>query len=1494
LRQALQKASDTIRQLLHENAQLKNKERIAIIGMACRFPGGANNPEQYWSLLENGKDGVGEVPSDRWMRDAYLSADKNALGKMYTARGGFLDTPIDQFDAAFFGISPREANGLDPQQRLLLELSWEAIEHAGLIPEKLKFSRTGVYIGLSGDDYARYHRHSGSPEAIDAYSLTGTTPSTAAGRISYTLGLQGPSLALDTACSSSLVALHLATRSLRERETDMALVGGVNLMLSPENHIAFSKLQAISPDGVCRTFSADANGYVRSEGCAMVVLKRESDALKDGDNILAFICGSAVNQDGKTNGLAAPNGQAQQAVIRAALSDAGIAPEQMDYLEAHGTGTLLGDPIELEAIGQVMRGRQGDALLIGSAKSNIGHMEPAAGLGGLLKIVLALKNQKIPANLHFTQPNPHVDWERLSFKVVSQHQSWPYKQDTLAARYAGLSSFGFSGTNSHIVIAGNDLQKPDTADARFFKRPVHALALSARSPASLTSLARAYVKLLENATPIELPDICFSANTTRSQFEYRLAAVGSDALSIATDLSSFTSGTQSTGPYTGQTLSDTPGKVAWLFTGEAAGYGTMARDLYQTQPVFKQAIDQCALILDQLLDISLVRILCESDFDRHKEVSISQSVLFSFDYALAQVWLSWGGRPDFLAGYGAGQFAAACIAEVFSIEHGFAILIARAKLMQAESNQKTLAQFKELIAGIKLSAPRIPLISHSSGRLAGIEVTEPGYWLHLSNDPISFSEAIEYLAQTSVKTYLEIGPSSDLLNLVRKHASFSDEIRCLASLDASTPPWETLTHGAAQLFVAGLPMDWLAFDMPFKRLKLALPTYPFDRKRYWTDAPHKTKQPEQTTDLNHLVYSEEWVVQPEIEMLVEPHQTANQTLVAAKRWLVVGQHVQTLSNACEAAGLECLVLDTTLNDFSDLSSVTKLLTAALNDGATIAGIAYLPALCDLDQDELLINKEVFALINLARANLAITQAPLWLLNRAESSADGLLMRAPVCAILLGLCRSLWIEHTTLRGGYIEYDTDSTHKAIGEMIAAGTEDCIRFQTGQRAVLRLNRVAHLPAKTIDFDQDATYLITGGLGALGLEAARQFASKGVKHIMLLGRNPPSTSASTQVQAIKDLGVSVEIVIVDISDIHQMRALFSRIKNSEYPLRGIVHAAGVMHPHPLEKIDMSDVDENLRAKVQGAWLLHRLSQEIKLDFFVTYGSISAMTGTPELSLYTAANGFLEGLAHYRKNLGLPSLCISWGVWQTGGVVDASASQLAQRSGFKPLDTMQALRALLCLPLSNQAHVAVVDANWKQVRAVFASRSPLALLDTLAPSTLVQTSSMHSHANPVAHASSERHAEATSRANQAFQASLQQATLRNRHPLMRSEILRCLSNVLHFSAGQQPIATIGFFDMGMDSIAATEFRLMLENELGCTVSQTDVFDYPTAETLAKYLLDQIFAKDKVVAQPSPQPPKQSAASMESTNDVEDLSDEQLAALIEDEFNALNHSDSKQ
>ncbi|NEQ95843.1 MAG: SDR family NAD(P)-dependent oxidoreductase [Cyanothece sp. SIO2G6] len=502
-------------------------EPIAIVGMDCRFPGGANSPEAYWSLLRDGVDAMAEVPSDRWNLDEFYDPDPDIPGKMYTRVGGFIDG-IDQFDPEFFGISPREAISLDPQQRLLLEVSHTALERAGQSPEQLRGSKTGVFVGLGFDDYASRSTRSGNPERIDAFTSLGNTRSIAVGRISYVLGLQGPTLQLDTTCSSSLLAVHLACQSLRAGEASMALAGGVSAMLSPEPTIGFCKLKALAADGRCKTFDASANGYGRGEGCGMVVLKRYEDAVVNGDRILGIIRGSAVNHDGQSNGLTAPNGSAQVDVIRQAIANANVLPSQIQYVEAHGTGTSLGDPIELIALGKVLgAGRSPDQpLRVGSVKTNIGHLEASAGVAGLIKVILTLQHRQIPPHLHFQQPNPYIPWERLPVEVPTTLLPFHQVNEENEPLLAGISSFGMSGTNVHMVVeAPSDFAHQPPEGLSSSHNPAHILVLSAKTPDTLMVLARSYGTYLQAYPNTSLDDLCFTAATGRSHYDYRLAII---------------------------------------------------------------------------------------------------------------------------------------------------------------------------------------------------------------------------------------------------------------------------------------------------------------------------------------------------------------------------------------------------------------------------------------------------------------------------------------------------------------------------------------------------------------------------------------------------------------------------------------------------------------------------------------------------------------------------------------------------------------------------------------------------------------------------------------------------------------------------------------------------------------------------------------------------------------------------------------------------------
>jgi acyl transferase domain-containing protein/acyl carrier protein/protein-L-isoaspartate O-methyltransferase len=652
-------------------------EPIAIIGLGCRFPGGATDPEAFWRLLDSGRDAITPVPPDRWDVEAHYDPDPDAVGTMSTRFGGFL-SEVDRFDAAFFGISPREALTMDPQQRLLLEVSWEALEDAGQGPDQLGGTRTGVFVGLCNSDYYRMVM-AGDPRGLDAYVASGGSHSVAAGRLSYALGLQGPSIAVDTACSSSLVAIHLACQSLRSGESRMAVAGGVNLVLGPEVTILLSKARMMAPDGRCKAFDARADGFVRGEGCGIVVLKRLSDAVADGNRVLALIRSTAVNQDGRSNGLTAPNGPAQEAVLREALAAAGVAPGEISYVEAHGTGTALGDPIEIQALGAVLGGERpaSEPLVVGSVKTNIGHLEAAAGIAGLIKIVLAMRHGRIPPHLHFQEPNPHIPWSRLPIRVPTEATPWPLRA---GRRLAGVSSFGFSGTNAHVVVEG--VSEPELVTAGP-ERPMHLLALSAQGEDALRGVAARLADHLDNIPAPAIADVCFSAAAGRAQHPDRIAAVVSTLDEVRAVARQIAAGERPAGAVAGRAGHAQPAPV-FLFTGQGSQYAGMGRELYETQPTFRAALERCDAALRPHLEVPLLAVLypepgSTSPID---ETAYTQPALFAIEYALCELWRSWGVVPAAVMGHSLGEYVAACVAGVWSVEDGLRLVAERGRLMQ--------------------------------------------------------------------------------------------------------------------------------------------------------------------------------------------------------------------------------------------------------------------------------------------------------------------------------------------------------------------------------------------------------------------------------------------------------------------------------------------------------------------------------------------------------------------------------------------------------------------------------------------------------------------------------------------------------------------------------------------------------------------------------------------------------------------------------------------
>lgn len=722
--------------------------RIAVIGMGCRFPGDVENPQAYWKLLSEGVDAICKVPEDRWNpseldRLGLGPAEENAL-----QWGGFI-RHVDAFDPGFFNLSPNEAEQMDPQQRLLLMVAWEALEASGQRADRLAGSSTGVFVGVHSQSSDYYHRQIADLPAIEMYTSTGGAHSIIANRLSYFFDFNGPSMVVDTACSSSLVALHLGCQSLKNKECDVALVGGCNLILSPEVSVAFSKLQFLSPAGRCKTFDESADGFVRGEGCGVVVLKRLDDAVRNNDPVLAVVRGSAVNQDGASNGITAPSGPAQEAVIRQALRSSKVDPHQISYIETHGTGTKLGDPIEYDALSSVLGALtdQGLPCYLGAVKSQIGHLEGAAGIASLIKVVLCLQHGLIPGNLHFHRLNRHIDPRGSRLTVPSSNQEW---RDAEKARFAGVSSFGFGGTNAHIILQSAPVQterKPEsnqvmageTGDAMM-------LPLSARSSGALAETKRQWRAFLasEGAKSQNIYDICYTAGVRRSHHEHRFAVIGASADEMAQHLATDENARQSDDRRTVGRGNQSAAGLVFVFSGQGPQWHGMGLQLMAKEKVFREAIEQCDALLRRYADWSLIdEMRAGKDRSRMDHTEIAQPAIFALQVGLADLWRSWGIAPDGVVGHSIGEVAAAYAAGVLDLEDAVRVVYHRGRLLQRATG------FGKMAAAEISPDEAAGIVSRHGGRLSVGAINSPTS-VTLSGEPDALLEVLAALSERDV------------------------------------------------------------------------------------------------------------------------------------------------------------------------------------------------------------------------------------------------------------------------------------------------------------------------------------------------------------------------------------------------------------------------------------------------------------------------------------------------------------------------------------------------------------------------------------------------------------------------------------------------------------------------------------------------------------------------------------------------------------------------
>jgi acyl transferase domain-containing protein/acyl carrier protein len=1565
---------DLLKKALHALDEMQAKVRvlerartepIAIVGMGCRFPGDADSPTAYWQLLRDGVNAITEVPPGRWGRERYNALDPELAAKLPSPGGGFL-SDVEGFDPAFFGISPREAVSMDPQQRLVLEVSWEALEHAGIDPSGLVGSATGVFVGVTAGDYWG-HLRSADPTHLDVYIATGNSHNATAGRVAFTLGLQGPAMAVDTACSSSLAAVHLACQSLRLGESDLALAGGVNTMHSPDTFFAFFKWGMTAPDGRCKTFDDSADGFVRSEGCGMVVLKRLSDALSDGDRILALIRGSAVNQDGASSGFTVPNGLAQEAVIRQALRAAGVEPAAVSYVEAHGTGTSLGDPIELESLDAVLgQGRAPDRpLIVGSAKTNLGHLESAAGMAGLIKVVLSLQHGEIPPHLHFTTLNRRASFRGSPPIVPTRGMPWPID----GPRIAGVSSFGISGTNAHVIVeeAGATQAAQSAVD-----RTAHILTISARTPAALNDLVGRWQECVASGSVPSLADAAFTANTGRAHFAHRIALVAPSIDRVREQLSAVANGETPRGVFRGETRSDQRVKIAFLFTGQGAQYAGMGRRLYETAPVFRRVLDQCAELLRPELDRPLLSILYPAAGDEGliDQTGYAQPALFAVEYALAELWRSWGVEPTLVLGHSVGEYVAACVAGVLSLEDGLRLIAARGRLMQAlpgggamaavwagEAEVRTvtgrtgveiaavngpasvtitggeaavaqacaaltaagvrtqglrvshafhsalmepmLDAFTAVAETVRYAAPRVGVVSTVTGqRAVSGEVASAGYWRRQVREPVQFAAGMRTLAAQGCTVLVEVGPTPTLIGLGQAVLG-AERGTWVPTLRREPEPWETLLAGVGTLYAGGVAVDWRGLDAPYARQKVALPTYPFQRQRFWIDA--KPEQEMAALPVKPMERWPDWLYELEWQALDSLPARADQHHVPdpdAGRWLILadeGGVGRRLADLIAFRGGSCTVVvkgesyRSTDAPHRFVVNPQRREDFDLLVGAACGpnqrpcrGVIHLWSLDDpwsadltasaIDTiQERACGSALYITQALASAGLPVLPS-LTLVTRGvqdvaaapASSPSG----SPGAGMLWGLGRAVALEHPELRCTCVDLDpavTDADLRSLYEMVAAGEKDenQIALRGGQSYALRLVRspavnVASAAATDVPLicRADRTYLVTGGLTGVGLRVAEHLVDRGARHLVLLGRRAPAAPALQAIASMQDRGALVTVVNADVAD----RAALDRlIDGVEWPLGGVVHSAGALDDGVLLQQNWKGFQTVAAAKVIGAWHLHELTRELPLDFFVLFSSTASLLGHPGQSNYAAANAFLDALAHYRRAQGLPAISINWGPWE--GIGLAARTGLLDRTrgqGVTGIDPVGGMKALEFLLRAGTVQAAVLPVDWPTLIRSFPAGQQPALLRSFADSSRRAETTVRESAEP------------------ALLSQLAAAPPHMAWGVVLEYVTREACQVLGLDRAAGIDEQQGLRDLGLDSLMALELRNRLQHGVGRQLRATLALDCPSIDAIARHL-----ATDALGVQP----PARSSESNESGTDdvlmdIEQLSEDEVERMF--------------
>ncbi|SKA67775.1 hybrid non-ribosomal peptide synthetase/type I polyketide synthase [Desulfobaculum bizertense] len=1434
---------EQLRSFPHESTEDFAPESIAIIGMSCSFPD-AQHTAQFWKNLREGKDSV-RTFDKKTLRNAGVSSE-TLSNPSYIPKACIIED-IDKFDAEFFGISPQEAALLDPQQRLFMECVWNALEEAGYAPGTFE-APTGLFAGTRMSTYL-YGLNSipyidaGSPQ--DFQKLIGNDKDYLASRISYKFNLKGPSMTVQCACSTSLVATHLACESLRSGESDMAIAGGAALVVPQETGFVYHEGMILSPDGCCRPFDAKANGTTFGNGAGAVVLKRLSDAERDGDHIWAVIRANAVNNDGSRKaGYTAPGLEGQMRVIQEALELSALPPESISYIETHGTGTPLGDPIEVEALTRVYRQYTDKKQFcsLGSVKANIGHLDSAAGVASLIKVALALKNKELPPTPNFTAPNPAINFAESPFIVNEKLRPW---ESSRFPRRAGVSSFGIGGTNAHLILE----EAPAEQHATLPKDSENLFVLSAKNDQALNDLSARYTEEIAHTDPSEFTNWCFSSRSGRAHFSHRLAVQAHSMQELREKLRN--SRTYSTPPSASL-------QPVFLFTGQGSHYTGMGKELYDSVPEFRQQLDACARILTPRLGVSLTELLfSEKQTAALQKTRYAQPALFAYEYALAKVWMNWGIQPKAMIGHSLGEYVAATLAGVFTLEDALELVATRAELMQSistpgamvaifatEHKVRTLCeahpeplviaavnapesltvsgsfsaiaalclvldeknisyrrlsvshafhselmdpildQFEKKVASLQLAAPQLRYISNRTGEFITAEMaTRPRYWRQHLRESVLFSKGLKTLFETGFTTFLELGPHPVLSSLLTQCAG-ENAVTAIPCARRKAPALAQLLDALGQLYTRGASLCWEKIQAFPAGHRVPMPTYAFQKKSHWLrQKPTVSKARHASEDCKEMLSNLVWK-----PVTIEKDNSADATWLFSGETALFASQKNSSETHLNSQPSDELLPSAPLTGTNGLVCVIPQTERAHKEFVASEALE----LYQLTQKL----KALVSQISTGTRLVFVTQGA-----QATSSKEILSAFQHAAWAILRCIRSEFPQHD-IRILDLEEAQTPELDALRELLfsnALPKESALR--AGSLLIPVLQKAQIPEAAPLQLQEDARYLITGGTGGIGRTLAEWLAFRGARHIDLVSRHKAPQATQAVIQALAAVGVTVQHHCCDISQRHAVEELLRELDHESTPLRGIFHLAGTN-----AETTQEEYIQALMTKGMGAYWLSQATENLDLDIFVLFSSITSLFGSEGLSAYGASNALLDALALERNRKGLPALSISWGAWDAGMTQTPGLKALFASKGIRvmpPRTGLSALELLLQSPLSSAL---VVDTDPE-------------------------------HFSPGVFADSQIFHSAKTRAENSGKTDADDIPERCDPETLQSSLAAQIRKTLRLPEGQ-PEPSADLISLGLDSLMFLGLSQSLSKKLGVHVGPGELFSHPTVEQLAQRLIE--------------------------------------------------------